>query len=578
MPRQLVFILCALFLAACGTVSTSTPTQTLESTNTIAPPTATATITSTPMPAVTNTPANTPSSTPGSHLTVVPTVRPLSQEALTSIPRVTAIPASDSFPTLIPTMQPETISAELQVALQFRDLDALDGRPLSQITRWKYGYRFEWIDTNHLLLLPRVGQYENNGRNTQHQLVVASLVSRKVWVPPVDQFIQGEWGRTKLPRWSKKLGVFIIPNQDKSIVDIYTLEGKKLKTYTGNLTGVSPSGTKILVDSLWIDLESGKTVEFAWAKNNRDRFGILPIWSSDETQVYAHIGGYFYGNAKTGEGFEISTKSVDEQMGMGRLVHSYGQWVLNDSQLLVQLSYIDDSFPNFIPLFDPSEKTYHNLSALAGISTGDGSNINCIGTSVSPDGIHVWAKCFDGNYLVNLITLKTKTFPGYYQYVDFNWSPDGQFAWLDDNDSYNPRLRVLSVARQELISFPIEPAYDTVVWWHPTQNIAAYPSQNGKSLILLDAETMSVREVILPEGFCNTERNPPRCRIIWNPSGDQLSIKANGGSIWQLDYPGLETLEQLTPPADEFGWSPDGTKLAFTNHAGIFILEVGPNP
>lgn len=483
-------------------------------------------------------------------------------------------------------MKPETISAELQVALQFRDLDALDGHPLSQITRWKYGYSFSWIDKNHLLLLPVTGQ--DNGPDGAYKIsqpIIANLTSKRIWVPPVEKFYIPWYFSPDLNiPWLypsgqfRKLGMFVIPNKDKNIVEIYTLDGEKLKTYTGNLTGISPSGTKILVDSAWIDLESGKTVEFAWAKNNRDRFGILPIWSSDETQVYAHIGGYFYGNAKTGEGFEISTTSVDEQMGMGRLVHSYGQWVLNDSQLLVQLSYIDDSFPNFIPLFDPSEKTYHNLSALAGISTGDGSNINCIGTSVSPDGIHVWAQCFDGNYLVNLVTLKTKTFPGYQQ-VYFDWSPDGQFAWLDNNDSYNRRLRVLSVATQELLSFPIEPAYDNaVVWWHPTQNITAYPSQNGKSLILLDAETMSVREVILPEGFCNTEWNPPRCRIIWNPSGDQLSIKTNCGSIWQLDYPGLETLEQLTPPADEFGWSPDGTKLAFTNHAGIFILEVGPNP
>jgi uncharacterized protein with WD repeat len=65
----------------------------------------------------------------------------------------------------------------------------------------------------------------------------------------------------------------------------------------------------------------------------------------------------------------------------------------------------------------------------------------------------------------------------------------------------------------------------------------------------------------------------------WTSSGDRLALKTLDGIIWQIHYPNLDMLEQLTPPGVyDFDWSPDGTKLAFTNDAGVFILEVGANP
>lgn len=575
MPRRLVFILCALILAACQAGIASQPTGIPASTDTSAPPTAIATSTPTTTLVATGTPTLEPTSTPGPRLTVLPMIKPLSPDVLRLFPVETVIPTPDSFPTLIPTMLPENIAGQLQTAFKFRDLDDVDGYSLHQITGWKYGYSFSWIDVTHLLLYLKVGEYDNGGINGEYQPVIANLATKKIWIPPVNKMVAHWAGHSSnILHWSAELGMSIVPNEDKNTIDIYTLNGKKLKTYKGTLTDVSPSGTKILVNrNTWIDLGSGKVVEFAWEEycGESEDNSHFTIWSADETQVYISLWLCYihYGNAKTGQSYETA--------GFNSLYH--GTWVLNDTYMLAQWNSVDDGSPGYIPLFDPLEKTYHNLNELVGIPSLKGLVApSCFASYIAPGGKYIWTFCYDTdevNYLIDLAALKADVYPnsdekplGYR-----GWSLDGNFLILRQGYDNKPTYSILSVASKGLRPLPIEPVSDPMFWWNPTKSIVAYLSKENKSLVLLDAETMFAKEVMLPAGFCNYY-----C-MAWHPSGDQLALKAGDGSIWQIDYPKLETLEQLTPPiAGDFSWSPDGTSLAFSAGTDIYIVDTQVKP
>ena len=96
----------------------------------------------------------------------------------------------------------------------------------------------------------------------------------------------------------------------------------------------------------------------------------------------------------------------------------------------------------------------------------------------------------------------------------------------------------------------------------------AYFSEDQLTLSLLDAETMTMQEVVLP--VIGRE-------IVWQPTGDHIAMIAEDGSLWQIDYPGLQTIEPLTQPRPEVknaAWSLDGTSLSFTNLVDIYIVDV----
>ena len=53
------------------------------------------------------------------------------------------------------------------------------------------------------------------------------------------------------------------------------------------------------------------------------------------------------------------------------------------------------------------------------------------------------------------------------------------------------------------------------------------------------------------------------------------------GSLWQIDYPALENVEQLTlpmPAVKDVFWSPDGSYLAFVSDKDIYIVDAIRNP
>jgi hypothetical protein len=609
MHRRLVFILCALVLTACqlSNESTSQPAPTSNNTHqTAAAATAHVQLTNAAL-----------------HRAATATAR--AQLTETAIPRPTVVPiatvepaptfSSSPYPNQVPKFDPEKIPGLLQSALSVETLEPFNSHGLRRVTGWSYGFEsFQWMDTNHLLLYPITGQVmiEMAGKVEESYPSVVNLSSQRIWFPPSNVPVRkyGIYGGPMLPRWSDQLGALLASETDTS-TGIYGSEGNLIKTYEGNLIGVSPSATKILVserfvDSTWIDLRNGKKVTFPWKNINRqmDSSYIRPIWSPDEMRVYA--GYHIYGDAKTGESFEMPGTTVDGEKTDLLFLHFYGTWVLGGKYMLAQWNGVWDGTPGFVAFFDPAAKSYRNLSDLAGIpyelnELPQEQSCNNNSPSTTLGGRYIWIDCSDGGHLVDLATFQSQSYPGYSE-AHLDWSADGRFAWITRYSDSAPRI--LSVSGKELKLVPVDTQFFI---WHPTKNILAYLSNEGRTLGLLEPQTLSVqKEVALPVKFQE---------LIWSPDEHRIALFAEDGKLWQIDYPGLGKLEQLTsalptPAATPSGmkpgmnnnvvwsfadtfparlgraetgvrnivWSPDGTSLAFIGNTDIYIVETQVKP
>lgn len=529
--RASIFVTLSFLASACSQSVTATPSP-------IPSPTTMATATFTPVPSPTAT------------ATIEPTSRP------------EFVP-----PTLIPTIDPTLVPGLLSKAFSIQIAAGINGRNMRQITGWNYGFGhrcggYQWLDATHLLLFPSTGQYntENFGMFDNTSPVVINLDSKNVWLPSYEP----RWNCIAAP-WSSELQAMVLANGDH--VSTYDADGKMINQYPGKLIDVSPSGTKVLVDDdTWIDLQSEKKVDFDWKKVSEEFvYFPQPIWSSDEMQVYTCC--YRYGNARTGEGytFPYNDLSLDGKKATGNLYHSYGEWVKNDSFLLVQWDFFYDSNPGFIPLFDPKGKTLRDLNMLANIPTDVGGPPNCQETSPAPDGNHVWAECYTGNYLINLADFTSEAY--HRSSIDnFYWSSDNKFAWLSSSELGNTQFQILSVSDKVIKPFPVNPVYESLKW-HPTNGLLAYINEGKDLLIILDAQTMTAHKLVLPTTFND---------LVWSPSGNHVALAATDGSLWQLNYPKLDYLEQLTPSLPnvrEVNWSPDGSSIAFISGSDIYVVE-----
>ena len=501
------------------------------------------------------------------------------------------------IPTLIPTLDPPQIPGKLLAAISIQSLTPFQGHTGSRVTGWASGYdSFEWLGNDHLLLYPVVGQYltEPWGEVAQSYPAVINLRSQKVWIPaasvPAERI--GFFGPPMLPRWSAHLGALIAqdPSESAATVVTYSPDGQLLKTYPGKLLGISPSGTKLLMaDNTWIDLISGKKVSFAWQPTDVSSasFYMRPIWSQDETRVYACC--YHYGDAKTGAGLDMPRDAIMVD-GIAETVYLsdkfadldnfYGTWVRDGKYMLSQWGNIADSNPRFVPLFDPAAGTYHDLRKLAGLLGDKDPSLGpyCFRTSTAPNGNYVWMECDGADYLVDLTSFKSTSFPTYSS-SGLDWSADGRYAFFQGSDvQFKSFSGILSVAGTELK--PVA-ALDSCRW-HPTEDVLACQSYLGGSLSLWRAQTGSIlKKLLLPTDIQD---------LTWSPDGKQLALLAGDSSLWQIAYPNLDHLSQLTPAMPQLtqpglggrvnqsliknvAWSPDGNFLAFIGGTDIYIID-----
>lgn len=481
-------------------------------------------------------------------------------------------------PTLIPTLDPTSVPALLR-ALSVHTLEGMNGHNIRQIMGWNYGFRqdpccgYEWLDPNHLLLYPRTGEgtepYMDGSRRIElsSQPVISNLESGYFWQPrsniSTSIYVAPKLGIVFL---QEAYGSATGPTMPSVIT--YTFDGQEITRYWGKILGVSPSGEKILVDDdTVIDLRTNKVTDLAWHMDYDLGRSSKLYWSSDETRLYQCC--FYFADLRTGRSYNFewsdlrgaNGKPVSDQMH----AHVDGQWVLNDRYFLVKWDYWSAWSGDPVPLFSPMDKEYYDLAKLAGIPS------SCIGYStytVSPNGMYVWVKCSsiaNGEIVSFLVDLTTFESTSYNVPInDFFWSPDSKFGWtdgLDTSDSY-----VLSVASKKLLPIPVNPRYEDEPVWHFKDPILAY-TENDQTLILLNAKDMSIEKWKSPI---------PIMGFGWSVNGDRVRFIAKDRSIWQVDYPMFQNLEQLTEPVSDIHqvfWSPDGKSISFISGSDIYVVD-----
>lgn len=554
--------------------------------------------------------------TPVPTLTDVPTQTPA--------PIVTSIPSATPFP---PT--PTPFVDFLESAFSVQDVDSFDGHTMQKITGWDEGiHSFEWMDSNHLLLYPIVGQQpiaqndndrqflisvnfpnlitsgknallspiilQSFGRSKQNMPlygsvpelfpVVINLNSGKTWFPSSEQITVWLDDKNR-PKWSAELKVLVSTRKKEGdyFVVVHDADGNRIVAYDEEILGVSPSRTKLMLrNGTWIDLKSGKIIKFEWDTDENELFYQV-IWSSDETRIYTCC--YHFGDAKAGGSFSISANNIlegmyseeDKKLGYGDSLYNHlGIWVLNDRYVLSQMHALWDNNPGFIPLFDPSTRTYRDLGKLVGLPVNDEERTRCTNTFVSPNRKYILASCYTESYLINLERLDFQTYSEWIT-TDMQWSADGDFAWVNGSLYSNIRgdepTRILSVSNKDIKLLPSH-FQSNQLWWHPLENTLAYISESNHKLTIVDAQTMSTQEIDLSIAFS---------RLVWHPSGNSIALLAQDRSLWVADYPAFENPEQIMSPIADVGignltWSPDGNSLAFVNNGDVYIVDVNTNP
>jgi len=505
-----------------------------------------------------------------------------------SIPDGTNVPFPTSdprIPTLLPTIDPNLASELLRNSISIQQVENINNHNVQRITGWDYGFRqlnqcnsFQWLDSDHLLLYPRTGEGKKPAMDSSvradlsSQHIVINLTNGNLWFRPWSSVSTYEWNCDSI-YWAQELGIII--NQQEyattygplqEAVFIYTFDGQKVAEYWGEILGVSPSGEKILVDEdTIIDLRNNEVIDLAWHMNYDVGDSSVLYWSSDETRLYRCC--YYFADLKTGKSYDLEW---DELRGVDgkpisftlRSPHIYGHWVRNDTYFFPTWNYMSDTGDPRI-IFSPIEMKYYFIE----FPSNSRINTETMIYAFSPNGNYVWITGFsyaDGSYhnlLVDLTTLESIPFdlPG----NDFFWSPDSKYAWMNIYDSGG--IYVLSVDKRVLSPFPTNPTSNLV--WHPTTPALAFLTEENRTLSILNVKDMSVKNWKLPSTFYI---------LTWSPDGSHIALMATDGSLWQIDYPNMENLEQLTEPipdVKDIAWSPAGNSIAFVSGTDIYIVD-----
>ena len=442
---------------------------------------------------------------------------------------------------------------------------------------WQYSCPgYYWLDKNHILLYPQAGQRRqalvtdaSQAIGVAPQSAVINLDNGAVWLPPVNP--ERMSNICDQIYWSSELGILINAefHNETSTVSTYTYGGRKLASYSGSLADISPSGTKILIgDNTLIDLGTGKKMTLAWSLEDYQEEMLSDLfWSSDETRIYRCC--YFYADlaAGTSQRFERSDfqDTNGNHLDADGLWFYRGGWIQNSTHFLVIWSYIDDGDMRYIPMFDPNTKLFYDVREMAGIP----EDLTCPETTVSNNDLYIWTECYDKTYLVSLATFETDVYAGFLN-SEIHWSADDEFALLESYDSSNAtkQYHLLSLSNKKLETLTINDLSDFWYgWWHPTEPVFAYISEDNQKLVLFNAETLSTQELPTSIAFQS---------YTWSPNGDRIALVGEDGSVWQVDYPALENLEQLTPSLPDvrdLNWSPDGNSISFISGSDIYIVD-----
>lgn len=174
---------------------------------------------------------------------------------------------------------------------------------------------------------------------------------------------------------------------------------------------------------------------------------------------------------------------------------------------------------------------------------------------------------------MQVIDLRTLTIQPIITGHDFvSWSPNGQYALFTKGQGmrWHEPVRNGEFALWPLTEGDAYLITDRVIRtpiWSPDGKWLAYLSDDGETLITLEAATRASRIVLLPQPFIS---------VVWHPQGDALAAVAEDGSVWAAS-PAFGQAEQLTPPlldVRDVRWSPSGNHLAFVSGAEVYVVSV----
>ncbi|MCI0608770.1 MAG: hypothetical protein L0Z71_06875, partial [Anaerolineae bacterium] len=355
-------------------------------------------------------------------------------------------------------------------------------------------------------------------------------------------------------RWSERLGIIVMAKDDK--VGAYAPNGDPLKSF-GKFPEqlgliLSPSETKAMFGAVWIDLQTGEVVKI----RSQDKIG-FSAWSSDETQLFSCC--YHYGNVNTGKGYKFEFDDGLHLTGRGGSLPAINiVWVSDDTYTLINYDFRADGFVD-IPFIDPVARIYKDIHDLTDIPKEN----YCGGRFlISPDKEHLWTNCGGQGYLTTLASFETESYGDLWL---TSWSNNSQFALVGEFNSNDQQ--VLSIPSKTLRALSPTPNLITLTW-HPADGTVAYLTEDGSTLITMDFESEISQEKTLPSMFRD---------LVWSPTGTHISLVATDNSLWKIDYPKLENLEQLAPSLPSYAgfasWSPDSAYLSFISGSDIYIVE-----
>ncbi len=550
--------------------------------------------------------------------TATPIVKATITETQAAISSVTTTVLPDTptpykQPTLIPTIETAKIPELLNNSLSIETLNAFNGYNSQRITGWSNGFNggmwnrgsrdrsqgYLWMDSSHLLLFPATGETQDpNWSNITTRPVVMNINTGKIWLPPIDRsFNEGRWFNIILPQWSSKLQILVTGENvgQKEGVSTFTADGKRISHYEGQLIDISPSAERIfIIGDTWIDLTSGKTVNFGWGSGfGYEVYRWFPIWSRDESQIYFCC--YYYGNASTGQSYTIKNedkifdgKPFTNPHGLG---HAYGEW-LNDHTVMAQYDVWWYEGPGFTTIFDVSERTYHNLGIVAGLPD-EFNDYHYTYKSISPNGDYMYvtpgaqSSSDPQIYLVNLKNFESQL----YHVSGMSWMPNGKYALLHTyhqlaNGEYSSETQVLTLSDKTLRTLPSESSpLSQSDWlasnWYLSEDVSQSIFIKDQYLVVqvltFEPPAQHKYEVLLPPDF-NTTYQGYTGGVFKSPKNNHIALIAGDNSVWIMDYPALENLEQLTPPMKNqpiISWSPDGRYLSYAGGTDIYIVDIG---
>ncbi len=468
------------------------------------------------------------------------------------------------------------VSTQMKEAIVLNTEKGVQRQPLWRITGWPNGIPFyRWMDNTHLLIFATLS--EEYGPPLVLPMVI-DLSNGETWLPATDNptYIDSAY-----VFWSEGLQTLI--SKQGSVVFLYDANGGIVQRFDADARlQLSPSGQRLFDGFAWRDPKADQVADFGI----QNEWGMwVKAWSFDETRLFGGWGKEFaFADVRSGKysSFRSNLSLVD-----GEGFNPEFRWVLDDTRIMVEAGFSDylRDENGVIALIDPENQSYLDVRALTGLDP----HVPCYESYIAPDGEHIWIGCSkDSSYIVDLRTFITQTIPG--DYSDFcSWSPDSQFALLVHGGSscthfvvedfiYYPELPLEKYALFPLAGGDLYPLTEEPVigpTWNPKSDRLAYLTEDGYTLVVLDAATKQSVQIPLPY---------PITAMLWRPQGDKLLLVADDRSLWWTSDLAKGNVEQLTRPLARVGgpdvyifdvqWSPDCSRIAYVNEPDVYVVSV----